>query len=99
VHHAHHGWRYSTDCDLAVFLASDGNWRHRYSCYTSLTYRDQPYKSPPSDAVTTAWDSTERNRERCSLRGAVREYNAQGEVDDFDFPCYQHRRRATYWYY
>lgn len=66
-------------------------------------YRDY---SPPRWYVQHQWHRPERVRARVSLREAAKEYNAKGwEEDDeegegflYDYPNYQHRHRARFWW-
>lgn len=48
--------------------------------------------------VNHVWTEPERVRERDQLRNLAREYNAHGDLEDGDFPNWQHRRGAT-WYW
>lgn len=54
--------------------------------------------TPPREFRRDTWFGPERARERDQLRGAAREYNAHGEVDDFDFDNPQARHRASWWW-
>jgi hypothetical protein len=42
------------------------------------------------------WTNMERVRERDDLDRMVKEYNATGELDNGDFPNYQHRHTALW---
>lgn len=42
------------------------------------------------------WNNPERVRTRDVLGKFVKEYNATGEIDDADFPCYQGRHGARW---
>lgn len=53
----------------------------------------------PNWARLSGWYKPERTRERLDLRTVAREYNAGEDVDDFDFPNFQHRHEAGWWYY
>lgn len=64
-------------------------WVIRYNYYTS---------SVPRWFRISTWYSPERRRERDVLHDAVREYNAGCDLEDFDFPNYQHRHRSQ-WYW
>jgi hypothetical protein len=52
--------------------------------------------SSPKWFTDSIWHNPERVRERDTLRGAAREWNAHGEIDDFDFANYQGRHCATW---
>jgi|SRR5688572_12707337 hypothetical protein len=42
------------------------------------------------------WEGPERTRQRATLGEMAKEYNATGELDDGDFPNYQHRHGAIW---
>lgn len=46
--------------------------------------------------VHHVWSGTERRRERDNLGKLVKEYNANGDLDDGDFPNYQARHCARW---
>lgn len=55
------------------------------------------YFTPPVEDCHTGWHNRERVRERNDLTQAAKEYNTQREIDDYDFPNYQHRHASTWW--
>ncbi len=55
--------------------------------------------SPPAWYIEHVWINVERVRERDGLRAMAREYNATGELEDGDFPCWQHRHMASWRYW
>lgn len=48
--------------------------------------------------IQHVWHDVERTRERDGLRELAKEYNGQGELDDGDFPNWQARYCACYWW-
>lgn len=69
------------------------------TCTAERVYRTYGGRqTAPRDYRRDLWFGPERARERDDLRGAAREYNAYGEVDDFDFPNPQARHQASWWW-
>lgn len=52
----------------------------------------------PRRYVKHVWSGPERVRGRDGLRDMVKGYNGNGNLADGDFPCWQHRHCAT-WYW
>lgn len=69
-------------------------WGGRYTFIASLQYGE----SVPGWFVKHVWREPERRRERDDLRDLAREYNTYGDLEDDDFPNYQARNSAK-WYY
>lgn len=55
-------------------------------------------RAVPRWYVQHVWDNAERVRERDGLRKMVKEYNSNADLADGDFPNWQHRHCAT-WYW
>lgn len=53
--------------------------------------------SMPRWYVEHVWHNVERTRERGTLGEMVKEYNANGELDDGDFPCWGTGRHGAWW--
>lgn len=66
----------------------------RYSHIARHIYGDHV----PGWYVHHTWVDPERRRARDGLRDMLKEYNANGELEDDDFPNYQHHHRAS-WYW
>ena len=48
--------------------------------------------------VMHTWFEPERVRERDTLGEMAKEYNANGELEDGDFPNYHHRHCSSWWW-
>lgn len=53
----------------------------------------------PPEYVHLVWWGPERSRERNDLRAMAKEWNANHDLDEEDFPNYQHRHCATWWWF
>lgn len=79
------------------------NWRKQTECRWeadqpdaySLPGRKLFAIHPPHWLVRHVWNGPERVRER-KLNDVIKDYRANGEVDDFDFANYQHRHGGTW---
>lgn len=59
-----------------------------------------PYgDGPPSWYRNHVWHAPERVRERDHLREAAKAYNAGDDLEDYDFPNFQARSCAKYYYW
>lgn len=93
--HHHRNWRGEPlDCDLDAPTSQRRNrWNNCSYWIPGITYYPG---SPPRWFRRRQWYDPERLRERIDLRAMAREYNAHGDLDDGDFPCWQHRHRARW---
>ena len=69
--------------------------------YDLAWWADGRYRSnahPPRWFINHIWHAPERTRARDTLREVVKEYNGEGEIDFYDYPNFQHRNRAA-WYW
>jgi hypothetical protein len=53
----------------------------------------------PAWYIGHVWNNVERVRERDDLRALAREYNSNNDIQDGDFPCWQHRHMASWRYW
>lgn len=97
------------ECDLPDFhdrRPSPPGWRAAVSEGTWCTWQLEHYVFSPYGVggvpkwyVDYTWNNPERVRERSELGAARQRYNAGDDLEDFDFPNYQHHHRAAWMYY
>lgn len=63
-------------------------WRFRYA------HRGYAGSWVPKWFIDHVWHNPERRRVRTDLGKLRQEYNANGDIEDYDFPCWQARRSA-----
>lgn len=66
----------------------DAMWIWR--CY----HRGRIGSGVPEWFIDHVWHNPERRRVRTDLGKLRQEYNANGDIEDYDFPCWQARRSA-----
>lgn len=54
--------------------------------------------NPPKDFIAGKWTRPERRRKRDTLREATKTYNTTGDLEGYDYPSFQHRHNATWWW-
>lgn len=94
------------ECDLPEDPTRQHPTRLRYGywdrCHWKYvwpwTYGHRSYRliSVPKWFIDNVWNEPERRRERDDLRALRDEYNANGNLEDGDFPCWQTRGFARW---
>lgn len=73
------------------------SWSHRTGgCdeYCGWTIAHSSLTAVPGWFTNHVWHDPERTRERDGLRALAREYTTFGDLQDGDFPCWQHRHNG-----
>lgn len=102
INHYHNVWRHKGECTFSnePYKSAEDD-RDRY-CGWDLTGKDKWHwydGGVPKWFIDDRYYNPERVRTRDTLREAVKEYNANGELDDFDYWNRQHRHNASYYYW
>jgi hypothetical protein len=89
---------YPPACDLGDFPGEGKyyRWHNTHCGYSLPSYVARYHSTVPKWYVDHVWNNAERVRERSRLREAAKEWNANGDLDDYDFPNLQHRHRAKW---
>lgn len=85
---------------LAYYWHSDWD-HHRFGACSQRCGWTMPHWAlctPPDWYVHEVWYGPERRRERDGLRAMVKDWNANYFAFEEDFPNYQHRHSATWWW-
>jgi len=99
-------YRWDNDEPFTVGVTRTWNWRTTRVTSPGCTYdqtdrsRRTWWQSPPPRWYTHMnWYGPSRAEEVRRLTEAVKDYNANGDVEHVDFDHEQHRHRSTYYYW
>lgn len=90
--------REDIECSIDIPQDRARSWWYDHPCVYFLHEKIHRINGVPKWFVDYVWNNPERTRVRDDLRELAKEYNATLDIDDYDFPNYQHRNQAL-WYW